>query len=296
MDKEERRKLASIIRDTSVPLFPQPPCLPAGMPHSRHIPAIKAVLFDVYGTLFTSAAGDIGVAANAASASELPLESLAGQYGLCGARMRSFFIEEVKKAHLSLASKTPWPEVRVDEIWDKFLKNFTQRHEGAPKDARELALRYELAVNPVYPMPGALETMSALKEAGFILGIISNAQFFTPLLFDAFFSKTAEELGFDPEVLFWSFEHGEAKPSPRLYEAAVKKLEAKGIKACECVFVGNDMLSDIYGAVNAGFSGVLFAGDSRSLRLREEDQRVKNIKPSWIISSLSELVLKITLR
>jgi hypothetical protein len=50
------------------------------------------------------------------------------------------------------------------------------------------------------------------------------------------------------------------------------------------------MLSDIYGAHNAGFLGILFAGDSRSLRLREGDDRLKNLRPLRIIRNLKEVM------
>jgi putative hydrolase of the HAD superfamily len=271
----------------------------------RSISGIKAVLFDVYGTLFSSAAGDISfstfsVATDTACKSDEALEAIAVQYGISAKDMRSFFIEQVKAMHLSLSEKTikiSWPEVRVDEIWAEFLwkhgktdySSFCNDEQARELEARALALRYELAVNPVYPMPGALETIDALKEKGLILGIVSNAQFFTPLLFDAFFHKTPEELGFNPALLFWSFEHGEAKPSPVLFGAAVNKLEEMGIKPNECVFVGNDMLSDIYGAASCGFKTILFAGDSRSFRMRENDERARNIKPDRVIRSLGEL-------
>jgi len=204
------------------------------------------------------------------------------------AQTHSFFMEQVAAIH-GRSAHTAWPEVRVEEIWTGFLR---QRGNVVIEDGtagRELALRYELAVNPVYPMPGAAQAIAVLREAGLVLGIISNAQFFTPLLFEALFGASPENLGFDPGLLIWSFEQAEAKPSPRLFEAAVGRLAARGIAPEECSFVGNDMLSDIYGAINAGFCAVLFAGDSRSLRLREGDKRLHGVRPSRIIRSLGEL-------
>jgi putative hydrolase of the HAD superfamily len=307
MDEAERIKLVSLIRETAAPLVVEPPQLPpewdalyCAQPRLGPL-NVKAVLFDVYGTLFCSAAGDISLAAKAPDSclpmedhpeEDNPLEDLARQYGLAGEELRSYFLEQVAAIHRArLAAHlahTPWPEVRVEEIWANFLR---QREGAVVEDnaGRELALRYELAVNPVYPMPGAAKTIAALREAGLILGIISNAQFFTPLLFEAFLGALPEKLGFDSGPVIWSFEQGEAKPSPRLFEAAAGQLEARGIAATECVFVGNDMLSDIYGAINAGFQGVLFAGDSRSLRLREGDERLRDLRPSRIIRRLEEL-------
>jgi putative hydrolase of the HAD superfamily len=220
---------------------------------------------------------------------------------LTGDDLRSFFREKVAAIHRARSAETAWPEVRVEEIWTDFLREQEQNNtpsrlcdqrlscSSLEAAGRELALRYELAVNPVYPMPGAAETIAALGDSGLALGVISNAQFFTPLLFEAFFGAPPEQLGFDPALIVWSFAAGEAKPSPRLFDAASRRLAALGIAPVECAFVGNDMLSDMYGALRAGFQGVLFAGDSRSLRLREDEPLTRGLRPSRIIRALGEL-------
>ncbi|MDR0624035.1 MAG: HAD family hydrolase [Treponema sp.] len=296
MDNEQAR-LVEIIRRGSVPMEPlPPPPLPpewetlvytAPGPAAPVFPApIRAVLFDVYGTLFCSAAGDIGTTGG----SPRPgggLRDLVREFApaLTGEKLRDYFQNRVREIHGELSARTPCPEVRVEEIWARFLRE----NGGGKQRARELALRYELAVNPVYPMPGAGEAIAKLRKARLVLGIISNAQFFTPLLFAAFFGGLPEELGFDPALLVYSFEMGEAKPGARLFARAADRLAEQGIRAEQCLFVGNDMLTDIYGAASAGFQGVLFAGDRRSLRLREGDGRIRGLKPSRIIRRLADL-------
>ncbi|MDR2133723.1 MAG: HAD family hydrolase, partial [Treponema sp.] len=185
------------------------------------------------------------------------------------AAMKVFFRGAVTAFHkqAKAAGKT-FPEIRVEEIWAGYDGPIPENW-GQARSAGERALLYELAVNPVYPMPGAAETIGKLKDSGLVLGVISNAQFFSPLLFEAFFGKSPREMGFDPRLLIWSFEEGEAKPSARLFEKAVKRLEERGIQPGETVYVGNDMKNDILPAAAAGFKTVLFAGDLRSLRLRD---------------------------
>jgi putative hydrolase of the HAD superfamily len=180
--------------------------------------------------------------------------------------MTAYFKNAVLGLHARSKTKgAAFPEVRVEEIWAGYDGPVP---EGWPREKRKLALYYELTVNPVYPMPDALETITVLREQGCVLGIISNAQFFSPLLFNAFFGKPPAALGFDPRLLLWSFAEGEAKPSPRLFEKAAAVLSASGIRRGQALFVGNDMRSDIVPAAAAGFIAVLFAGDKRSLRTR----------------------------
>ena len=289
MDEAERRRLVDLIRESAVPLRPQAPVLPPDWAELLSSPPpagkIRAVLLDVYGTLFCSAVGDIGLAAKESGGDAKALDALARRCDprLSGGELRSFFREKVSEIHRACSARTAWPEVRVEEIWAGFLRS------GPDAASRELALRYELAVNPVYPMPGAAETIAALRDSGRVLGVISNAQFFTPLLFEAFFNAPPEKIGVDPALIIWSCAMGEAKPSPRLFEAAARRLGELGIAPGESAFVGNDMLSDMYGSMRAGFRGVLFAGDSRSLRLREGEALTAGLRPWRIIQTLDEL-------
>jgi putative hydrolase of the HAD superfamily len=230
-----------------------------------------------------------------------------------------YFRSSVLGIHRKRISQTPFPEVRVEEIWADFLRSRTSlgadtaalpgktalagqatlleqaalagRQESLDDQAEELALRFELTVNPVYPMPGVGETLGGLKRAGYILGLISNAQFFTPLLFDALLGASPEALGFDPSLLIYSYEIGEAKPATRLFSLALDRLAPRKIGAENCLYVGNDMRNDIYGAASAGYQTALFAGDSRSLRLREAGQDPPGtILPSVVIRHLTDLL------
>jgi putative hydrolase of the HAD superfamily len=177
----------------------------------------------------------------------------------------------------------------VEKIWAALFKGPLARYAAAGINPREFALRYELAVNPVFPKPGVPELLTKIKKSGIILGLISNAQFFTPLLFEAFWGKPPEALGFDPRLLFYSFKIGEAKPSPVLFERAASRLNSQNIPPDAALFVGNDMLNDIYGAASRGFTTALYAGDPRSLRLRQGNPLTEKLLPAGIIRSLSDI-------
>ncbi|WP_052299695.1 HAD family hydrolase [Treponema primitia] len=304
--------LLRLIRESPVPPALPPPTLPADLEALLFPPraggafpfkGIHTVIFDVYGTLFSSAAGDISGAGDRAASNER-LEALARELGCTAQELGDHFHREVQRLHGELGEKTPYPEVRVEEIWADFLNRCNgpaggpagDRAAGGlagaeklPLSARELALRYELAVNPVSPMPGAGETLKMLKARGIRLGLISNAQFFTPLLFEAFFGALPEKLGFDPDLLIYSYELGEAKPSPALFTPPVRCLESLGLDTRHALYIGNDMLNDVYAAARAGFTALLFAGDARSLRLREGHPLAGNTRPAAVIRNLGDI-------
>lgn len=283
MNKTKQSRCIQLIRESAViALEPLPAELPpeweplvsSGLPRN-----IKAVLFDIYGTLFISAAGDISAAVTPGNAPDTT------DTGRELAEMRDYFRRMVNQYHeKAKAAGIEWPEVAADKIWARY-KGTMPPQWGIPKHGREIALRYELAVNPVYPMPHAPEAINALAARGITLGIISNAQFYTPLLFNAFFNRSPVKLGFDPALLIYSYKEGEAKPSFRLFEKAKKRLANKKTAPEETLYIGNDIQNDIEPAAKAGFITALFAGDRRSLRIRD-----KKTTPDFIINDLQALI------
>lgn len=290
--------LEDCIRRNCPPLAPVPTGTKAQL---NPLGPVKAVLFDVYGTLFASGSGDVGTAAATDTAEALTqalvvsgFEGDLEQAGRVGKDMlRAGILEWHKAGH---DAGIDFPEVEITKVWKKIIDSLCNTDtltipEVEFDQIRRLAVEYECRVNPVFPMPGSLETIDALRERGLGLGIVSNAQFYTPLLFPAFFGQPVEQCGFDPDCCIWSFKELKAKPSESLFPKAAKFLREKhGIALAETVYVGNDMLNDIYCAKQAGCKTVLFAGDQRSLRLRENDERCLAIQPDAVITSLTQLL------
>jgi len=280
MDIEE--SCIEIIKSRSKPLKP----IPAGVSGRGKIrKSLEAILFDIYGTLFVSGGGDI-------STTELKikpdtLEKLLKKYGikLNAIKVLQEYIRKIKKNHDSMKKRgIEYPEVEIDFIWMQVL-GIEDR--GM---ARLFACDFEMTFNPVWPMPYLKELLEVLREKRIKAGIVSNAQFYTPLIFRAFFDNPPQELGFDRDLIFYSFQVGEAKPSTFLFQKAKEKLEEIGIKPLKTLYVGNDMLNDIYPSFITGFQTALFAGDRRSLRLRKGEKRCFYIEPGLIVTGLQELV------
>ena len=266
------------------PLHPIPTALqPTGQLKTR----IEAVVYDIYGTLFISASGDIGQAQKKAVHLDQQISQLLYKYDLVQtpeALKRDLF-SAIEQQHGELkACGIEHPEVQIDRVWQQVL-NWDDMER-----IREFALEYELIANPVYPMPDLKRVLAKCKGEHLPMGIISNAQFFTPWLFVHFLSADTEELGFSSSLTIYSYETGHAKPSPHLFQLASKRLQTIHLNPANTLFVGNDMLNDIYPARCAGFQTALFAGDQRSLRLRSDDPRCNDIQPDVIITDLVQLL------
>lgn len=280
--------IAAIIRRLARPLAPEPtgqtPVLPP-------LTGVRAVLFDVYGTLFISASGDVG-ATNLRHGGRAFTEAA----GLCGlidppdgtaaaTRLEQAIEERHQAAHdEGIAS----PEVEILEVWRDVFDSLC---DDVPDETvlRRFATVYENLVNPVWSMPGCREMLERLRDDGFLLGLVSNAQFYTLPLFEALLGTTPEELGIRDDLIQVSYRCGRAKPGVFLYEQAAIALAELGVTPAETLMVGNDLLNDVTPAAAVGFRTVLFAGDRRSLRLRQDDDRVAGVEPTAVITELRQL-------
>ena len=257
-------ELSEIYQKHCRPLDP----ISTGLKHSLPYQAdIKAVIFDIYGTLFITGCGDISI--SSASQKEEVLRSILADFFDVRIKGNEFLTENlisvISREHRHSNEKgVLCPEVEVRDLWSEILNDYNL----SSSEIEQLATHYEAMVNPTWPMPGLEATLSHLVQKEVKLGIISNAQFYTPYLFDSFLGKSVEELGFDPNLSLYSYQHLQAKPGVYLFQKLAEALEAKGILPHQTLYVGNDMRNDITPAHSVGFTSVLFAGDMRSLRGR----------------------------
>jgi len=293
--------LIEILRSSSRPMESIPT---KESPVLHHLPGIRAVLFDVYGTMLISGSGDVGTTKQAACTEALggALESLGVEptrmterRELANRGMESFF-EIVEASHAaSRANGARWPEIDITTIWqqvvdDLLAKSLIDEHSRHRIAPRVLAVQYEVRANPCWPMPNLLKCLAGLREEGVAIGIISNAQFYTPLLLESLLGAPLEKLGFSEDLQYYSYRYGVAKPGDELYLMAAETLRNRGIEATETLYVGNDVLNDVAPARKLGFHTGLFAGDARSLRRRVGDSAVEGVAPDLVVTDLAQLL------
>jgi len=105
------------------------------------------------------------------------------------------------------------------------------------------------------PLPGAVETLRTLKARGLKIGLVSN--------YDGRLHRVVAEVGLKSyfDVVIASSETGWAKPSPRIYAAA---LAALGVEPGEALMVGDRPREDVAGATAAGLRALLYDPRGRS--------------------------------
>jgi putative hydrolase of the HAD superfamily len=288
-----RAMLITRIRALCTPLEPRPTAIE---PRLGRLAGIRAVLFDVYGTLLISASGDIGLGGERARTRRLGeiLDAAEFEASVLTETQRqrdlgAYFEAAIRTQHAQAqAQGIRYPEVDILALWATLLAEVGLR--PTPQALQRIAVEYECRINPVWPMPGLADLLTTLHQRGLKLGIVSNAQFYTPLILEALLGHPLQVLGLAPALSAWSYALGEAKPSTRPYEVALHGLiRQHGLRPNQVLYVGNDRRNDIWPARQLGMRTALFAGDARSLRLREQDPALDGVNPDRVLTELAQI-------
>ncbi|MBN1515427.1 HAD family hydrolase [Candidatus Sumerlaeota bacterium] len=293
----QHQRLVEIFRRHARKMQPLPADQSAKL---QKLDGIRAVAFDVYGTLAISSSGDIGLTSRDDKASAIEWAALEtgiiaapNGIGKTGAR---YYEEEVRAAQdRRRAEGIDYPEVEIREVWRAVFQRLHQ--DGLCESRLDInaiemfGALFECRMNPTCAMPGLRETLAQLHARGLPLGIVSNAQYYTPPMLEYELRQSHLDAGFDERLCVWSFDARIGKPSVALYETFATRLRTRcALEPEQCLFVGNDMLKDIWAASQAGFHIALFAGDARSLRLRPNDARCRELQPDIVITELRQLL------
>jgi putative hydrolase of the HAD superfamily len=114
---------------------------------------------------------------------------------------------------------------------------------------------------PMVALPGAVDCLAALRQAGFTVALCSNWGW------DLAADVAGAGLAGYIDVFITSAQAGYRKPHPRIYQAA---LERAGFGADDAVFIGDSLRTDVLGPQRAGIRSVLLARDARKQLHREQ--------------------------
>lgn len=270
------------------------------LPFMRVAAKPEATLFDVYGTLVISRSGDVGTAAPSGEEVAICIRVLS-ELGIKVNEVESTWIgqayrNEILESHSrSREDGIDFPEVDIISVWHRVLLGLAEkmgRSIGMELGLIALlAVSYEAETNTTSLMPGAREVIQRISESDIHLGIISNAQFYTPLLLEVLLEGAPTSIGFSPDLLFWSYHCGRGKPSPYMFKSALTTLSDMGVTdPGKILYVGNDYKKDIVPTKSLDMQSALFAGDKRSLRLGDYSLDNDSPKPDALLTNLVQLM------
>jgi len=270
-----------------------PPCL-------RPLPTVRAVLFDLYGTLLLNAV-DRAKDSQALRNRRCFRDALRASGFLIRDEASIAVIDRFRETKRARAAtlrtpQNPFPEQDVRDLLRLLLEEPLTRREIVPPAQppefaiARLAVEYFCRAERVWPMPGSLELLTYLRRRRIPCGIVSNAQWFAPWYFEAILGATPAALGIAPSLTAWSFEHGSRKPDLRLFQVALQPLQDRlGISPCETLYVGNDLSRDIAPAAQLGMQTAHLVADKRSRVVHPHDG-LAAARPDVVLTEFVQLI------
>ena len=164
-------------------------------------------------------------------------------------------------------------EVEIATIYDRALRALGLELEPDVIE-RVMELEQDGWLNSVHVGPDVVDTLSWLRSAGLRLGVVSNAAY-RPALMRR--QVTALGLAGFFDGLTFSSAVGVRKPSPRIYQDALRQL---AVEPAAALFVGDRLREDVKGPQSLGMRAVL---------LREWRQEEDAGGADFVIDRLSQL-------
>lgn len=216
---------------------------------------LKAVFFDLYGTIAGFEPGRFEVQSLACAEFDVTLtpEGVLRGYADADAYMSR------ENAIHHIGRRTPAGR-------NAFFAEYQQRViRGSGVDvsletAGKIWRRIQQIPYSLAPFPDATPTLQALRDRGLLTGLISNM--------DTGGDKLVASLDLTGlfHVAITSGDVGAAKPDPAIFRAA---LSQAGVHAHEAIHVGDQLSSDVQGALAVGIRPVLIDRDRNHPRYRE---------------------------
>lgn len=202
---------------------------------------IRAVLFDVYGTLFR-------VGPPPADAEARWQGLFRELFGSSPSQSRIEFSvacsQVISRRHSAARVRgIPHPEV----IWQSVVAEVLPTVARLPAPAQAEFVHRQMQIGrTLHLQEGAGQALAALRGKKLLLGIASNSQAYTLReLQEALRSVDLDLDLFDRDLSFWSFAHGFSKPDPHVFQMLTARLEARGIAPGETLMVGDRLDNDI---------------------------------------------------
>jgi FMN phosphatase YigB (HAD superfamily) len=281
-------------------------------PYLKPLPGIRAVAWDVYGTLLRISDGELLFQHPQAMRMEVALDKTLQEFNLWHSMSRkpgapweylqTLYLRAYDDLRLAGSGrKGDLTEIDAAKLWRKVLGKldldeytYDETLYGDLDELSEkMAYFFHSALQGVEAATGALDTLTLLSQAGIVSGVVADGQCFTPVQMLRALGQqgTLPAAGFlwEPRATVLSFGEGVRKPSKSLYLRAIERFRSLGLEPQQVLYVGARLREDLTIAKSLGFRTVLYAGDKVSLRAALADLRDPAVKPDRMITELIQV-------
>ena len=290
-----------------------PPRVPRkAIPSIKRLPGIKAVTWNVYGTLLRITDGDLLMLPAQQIRMQVALEKTIQEFNMWQSMTRKAgnpwehlltqYKDVLEEMQLTVpAKKGDVGQVSSTKLWRKLISRLEQKeyqydvefYGDADEFAEKVAFFFHSCLQGVAAMDSAALVVKAVAEAGIVQGILSDGQSFTLTQLLRAFQGTTKlpPLGrlFAAGCVVLSCDVGVKKPSRTLFATATEAFARQGLEPAEVLYVSNRWPEDLTVAKQLGFRTALFAGDKNSVQANAEELLTSELRPDRLLTELTQI-------
>jgi FMN phosphatase YigB (HAD superfamily) len=293
--------------------WPAPPEVerPKAKPHLMRLPDVRAVTWNIYGTLLAISGGEFYFEHPVKFIMDVALDKTIQEFKMWGSMSRkpgqpADYLRQVYHTLLDEQQTVPaaserYPEIAADRLWEAFIKRLMQKdyqfdagfYGSLNEFSRKVAYFFHASLQGIMCYPGAADALRCVKEAGLSQGLVADAQCFTLVQLQRGLVRQDATAKLDelihPDLRACSYEVRARKPSERLFRHLLETLAERGITPAQVLHIGSRAVLDIAPARRLGMKTGLFAGDKASLRATREQLKGSATRPDVLLTDLIQI-------
>lgn len=276
------------------------------------LPGIKAVLWDVYGTLLRTPEGRFTIFPEQEVRLQVALEKTIHEFNMWASMYRKpgppwqsminqyqDYVERL--AMVGTRRRGDFTDVNLVHIWRAIVDRLFDKEYVYDEDiygdvdalSEKVAYFFHCSLQATEARPEASRAISELAEAGVRQGLLADGQPFTMVQLARALSRQGaippifRVLPSDHNLL--SYQMGIRKPSVSLYQQAVAQFEAQGIEPSEILHVSCRLKTDLAPAKAVGMKTALLASEKTGLEATAKMLKEPETRPDRLLTEISQI-------
>lgn len=289
-----------------------PPKPVKARPSIKPLPGVRAVLWDVYGTLLRTTDGRFDLFPEPEVRLQVALDKTIHEFNMWHSMYRKpgppwqSMIGQYREYADRLGMAAPklagdYTDINLTVIWAQIInrlfdKEYTYDEDiygDVPELAEKVAYFFHSNLQATEARSGALQAMQQLHEAGIVQGIVADGQIFTKVqllrgLMDQGLSVPLPEL-IRPSLTLYSCQMGIRKPSRSLFRYSVEQLQAAGLEPDQVLHVSCRLETDLVPARHEGMKTALLACEKTGLEAPANLIKDPQSRPDRLLTDIGQI-------
>lgn len=280
-------------------------------PHLVRLPEVRAILWNLYGTLLAIPQGELLFEHPQAFIMSNALDKTIQEYKMWASMSRkpgqpSEYLLQIYRQILTEQQSVPGggernPEVQVERVWEAIIKRLLQKDYkfdasmlGSLNEfSRKVAYFFHASLQGTACYDGAATALRHVADCGLTQGLLADGQCFSTVQLQRGLSVQDANLRLDDVftdgLTVLSCDVRGKKPSERLFRRALELLQERGISPGEVLHIGSRVQHDLVPARRLGMRTGLFAGDKTSLQATPEQLKEPPGRPDVLLTELAQI-------